>query len=318
MKIEIHSYFSNNKAGIKQNYNHLIRHAEHIYIELMLYAEKHTLYCKNLSELAYLYVNDITNVSLANSTRKRFFRYTKGYYVNEYVQDYQEYPSVLEYIKNDTRKRLSSLEQRIMHKHYYANEIKLMFNNFGHTLTARTKIWMLIHKLQEPVLCTECLNYAKPRKSTSGFRLTCSDECEVDRTNAKRKKLFILSNGEVVTIMGYEGFVYNKLLTFTDNNKIVYGTLKIKTYTSQIRYLLDNVQRRYYPDFYIPEHKKIIEVKSTYTYEADFKKNIEKAKACIDAGFVFEFWIHNIQKIYQMSKDYKLTIINYQNYTINA
>lgn len=309
----IHEYFSDNKAGIKQNFNHLEKHAPEILSELLSYADNHKLICRNLSEIAYLYVNSITKLHIVDCKRKHFFRYSKGYH-DSMIDNYETYPDVIEFIDSDKRSKLSSIEQRVMHKHYFAKQIDSMFNDFGHAFSRRIKIHMLINKISEPNKCTECTNYVKPRKSTSGFRKTCSGVCEVERTNSCRKSKFTLSTGEELLIMGYEGYVYNRLLSMMSNANICYGSKRINKHVGRISYILDNKLRKYYPDFYVIDKNLIIEVKSSYTYQADYLKNIEKAKACIDKGLCFEFWVHDYKQVIRMHADYTLETINYINY----
>ena len=50
-------------------------------------------------------------------------------------------------------------------------------------------------------------------------------------------------------------------------------------------------QYRYYPDIYIPSQKKIIEVKSPYTYQKQEEQNECKKKYVLGDGYQFEFWI---------------------------
>jgi len=60
---------------------------------------------------------------------------------------------------------------------------------------------------------------------------------------------------------------------------------------------MNQTTHRYYPDFYIKKDNKIIEVKSIYTYNIDIEKNLLKQKACLDAGYNFEFWIYDTKII---------------------
>ena len=64
--------------------------------------------------------------------------------------------------------------------------------------------------------------------------------------------------------------------------------------------------RMTYPDILISADNLVIEVKSKYTYNKDYKTNIEKANSVINLGFKFQFWVvdgdsieifeHNIPK----------------------
>jgi hypothetical protein len=50
-------------------------------------------------------------------------------------------------------------------------------------------------------------------------------------------------------------------------------------------------KRKYYPDIYIEKENLIIEVKSLWTMNKYFEKNMMKQKACWDAGYNFIFMI---------------------------
>jgi hypothetical protein len=57
--------------------------------------------------------------------------------------------------------------------------------------------------------------------------------------------------------------------------------------------LIDNALElhKYYPDFYIKNENKIIEVKSEYTYNSDLEINLLKKQSFIDNDINFEFVI---------------------------
>ena len=52
----------------------------------------------------------------------------------------------------------------------------------------------------------------------------------------------------------------------------------------------------YYADIYIKSENKIIEVKSDYTMEKDYDKNMTKWESCVEQGYEFEFWIYDNKK----------------------
>ena len=54
-----------------------------------------------------------------------------------------------------------------------------------------------------------------------------------------------------------------------------------------ILYQLDNTERRYYPDIFIPKDNIIIEVKSEYTLNKEWDKNQAKFEATKSLGFDF-------------------------------
>jgi len=69
-----------------------------------------------------------------------------------------------------------------------------------------------------------------------------------------------------------------------------YDKIKIER-AKTIRYTFNNEQRVYYPDFYIPSLNLIVEIKSTYFYNAYLDKNLAKQNACKEQGFNFIFII---------------------------
>ena len=46
----------------------------------------------------------------------------------------------------------------------------------------------------------------------------------------------------------------------------------------------------------IEKENKIIEVKSNYTFYADFYVNLLKAKCVLEKGFDFKFWVYDKKK----------------------
>lgn len=58
-----------------------------------------------------------------------------------------------------------------------------------------------------------------------------------------------------------------------------------------IQYFFLNKKHFYYPDFFIKELNLVIEIKSTYTFNRDVEKNLEKKKYAIAEGYDFLFII---------------------------
>jgi hypothetical protein len=108
------------------------------------------------------------------------------------------------------------------------------------------------------------------------------------KTQKHRTKKYILPSGKQISYQGYENIAIISLLEkYKENEFETQGGKNIPT----IWYEQEGVRRRYYPDIYIPKEHKIIEVKSSYTYERFLDKNILKKEACIKNGYNFEFWI---------------------------
>ena len=105
-------------------------------------------------------------------------------------------------------------------------------------------------------------------------------------------KDYLMPSGKVVKLQGYEPQVLTELLNNYSEDDIVIGIKNINKEIGQIKYVFDGFEHSYYPDFYIKSENKIIEVKIIYTYNQHKEKNELKRKACLDAGFNFEFKIY--------------------------
>lgn len=98
---------------------------------------------------------------------------------------------------------------------------------------------------------------------------------------------YVMPSGKIIKIQGYENYAIKELLKNygEDDLELVNKPL--------IKYNFKNKLHLYKCDIFIPNEKRIIEVKSTFTYNLQKDKNEEKASACIDLGYKFEFWIIN-------------------------
>ena len=99
-----------------------------------------------------------------------------------------------------------------------------------------------------------------------------------------------MPSGKVVKIQGYEPFALNELITLYHEDFIKTN----KKDVPRITYIdASNINHYYFPDIFISNSNKIIEVKSTWTYKCNIDINNLKAKACKDQGYIFEFWIYD-------------------------
>jgi hypothetical protein len=105
--------------------------------------------------------------------------------------------------------------------------------------------------------------------------------------NSYKHKIFTFPCGETRYVQGYEPFALQVLV---ENGYIAEDIVTERTSVPEIWYYNGN-ECRYYPDIYIPSEKRIIEVKSIWTYKKDKEKNGLKAQTCKTQGYVFEFWI---------------------------
>lgn len=51
------------------------------------------------------------------------------------------------------------------------------------------------------------------------------------------------------------------------------------------------IDRKYFPDFYVKDKNLVIEIKSSYTYEVEKDQNEAKKEAALKSGFNFMFII---------------------------
>ena len=59
-----------------------------------------------------------------------------------------------------------------------------------------------------------------------------------------------------------------------------------------IKYLFENKNKIYFPDFYYEPLNLIIEIKSDYTFKKYLSKNLQKQKSCLEQGYNFIFIIN--------------------------
>jgi RNA recognition motif-containing protein len=103
-------------------------------------------------------------------------------------------------------------------------------------------------------------------------------------------KEYIMPSGKIVKVQGYENKALDILIQkYTEDDIIV--ELKEINKIFKFRYLLNNKEHRYFPDFYIKSTNTIIEVKCEWTYNIDKEKNELKKQCCLDNGFNFVFMI---------------------------
>jgi hypothetical protein len=118
-----------------------------------------------------------------------------------------------------------------------------------------------------------------------------TEEGYIKNQRHKTKQL-ILPSGKQISYQGYENVAILKLLENYSEQELHTQGMGIPT----IWY----GKSRYYPDIFIPKDNLIIEVKSTWTFQAMKEKNLLKRDACIKAGYNFQFWICSKTKILEV------------------
>ena len=101
--------------------------------------------------------------------------------------------------------------------------------------------------------------------------------------NLMIKKSFIIKKYKNTNLYYQGTYELNFLNKYYDKLKIENGFT--------IKYKFDDIERVYYPDFYLPERKLIVEIKSTMWYNKHLNINLAKQKQCILNGYNFIFII---------------------------
>lgn len=110
--------------------------------------------------------------------------------------------------------------------------------------------------------------------------------------NGYKYKSFIFPSGNIAQVQGYEPYALDELLQKENEleENIVVGTENVP----EIWYLdSDGNKHRYYVDIFIPSQKRMIEVKSDYTFKVDNDVILLKQAACKNAGYSCEIWVYN-------------------------
>lgn len=187
-------------------------------------------------------------------------------------------------IRNKAMIDRSEWEDRI--KQHHGDSIKLLgqYRGVGSNQRYRFK-------------CYVCLGTWKAQLPSVGISGTGCPHCnDVAKGKQLRKIRGRFTNkvieiaGTKVRAQGYEPqalawLLEHKNLAMRDLVLDSSGKVPVIPYKSRKR------NRRYYPDIFIPQQNRIIEVKSTYTLGLlngiGWKRNQDKAKACIDLGYQF-------------------------------
>jgi hypothetical protein len=116
------------------------------------------------------------------------------------------------------------------------------------------------------------------------------DKCQ---RNLRKHKKYVFPSGNIRHIQGYEHFALNDLLKIYTENEIKTNRREIP----RIKYVNNDKDKYYFPDIYIPHINKIIEVKSTWTYECDIEIIKLKKTATELLGYDYEIWIYDSKGI---------------------
>lgn len=107
---------------------------------------------------------------------------------------------------------------------------------------------------------------------------------------SRSKKQYIFPSGKIVYVQGYEPQALDYLLNIEKINEDDIA-VKHKDGRPTIKYFFKDIRKTYHPDIYIKSQNRIIEVKSTWTYEKNLDLNLYKQKTCLEQGYDYSFYI---------------------------
>ena len=118
----------------------------------------------------------------------------------------------------------------------------------------------------------------------------------IDNQVTNSNKVYTFPSGNTVNVQGYEPRALDLLLEsgYKEEELLLRNRPSIPYFWPADDGIGDDKWHIYHPDIVIPHEKRIIEVKSTWTYsgkEEWVSKNAAKHKGSIDAGYSHEFWI---------------------------
>lgn len=105
--------------------------------------------------------------------------------------------------------------------------------------------------------------------------------------SAKKQKRYTLPSGLEIIYQGFENFAIDRLLLEYPEGSLRIGHGNVPT----VRYEFKGKKRVHYPDIFIADDKRFVEVKSEFTYNAYEDLNKAKKAGAISLGYDYDFWI---------------------------
>lgn len=107
--------------------------------------------------------------------------------------------------------------------------------------------------------------------------------------NSKKFKEYKMPSGIVKKVQGYEPFALDELVKSYTEEQLKTDRKDVP----RVEYIINEKKHFYFPDIYIPHENKIIEVKSTWTFNKKNDITMAKANSCKEKGYCFELWIYD-------------------------
>jgi hypothetical protein len=108
--------------------------------------------------------------------------------------------------------------------------------------------------------------------------------------SARTHKDYTLPSGSVIKIQGYEHYALDELLQTYTEQDIITGVTNVP----RIEYTDSEGKKHYHtPDIYIKSENRIIEVKSTWTFEKNEDNVLLKQTFAKEQGYRYEIWVYN-------------------------
>lgn len=116
--------------------------------------------------------------------------------------------------------------------------------------------------------------------------------------NGYLSKKYIFPSGREISCQGYEPLAYDILLKSNIDEDDIWTDDVIGSCRAFPKFIYEfcEIQHRYFPDIYVASEDKFIEVKSDYTMNVEYDKNILKAQTVKKYGYNIEIWIFNGSK----------------------
>ena len=115
-----------------------------------------------------------------------------------------------------------------------------------------------------------------------------------------KRKPYIFKD-QTFMLLGYEDRAIDDILKEEDIDVMYAGECE---QIPVFEYFIDDKKHLYYPDIYIPENNKIVEVKSVYTYNKDVEK-VEYKAISVSEHYIFELRIYDSKNLIFVIEVYK-------------